>query len=57
MLIQPPNTEDVSRNLRRERITIEDIQEEARRAEIASLSELQWAILEDNGHISCIPRR
>jgi len=47
----------IERNLRRERITIEDIQEEARRAEIASLSELQWAILEDNGHISCIPRR
>lgn len=47
----------IERNLRRERITLEDIQEEARGAEIASLSELQWAILEDNGRISCIPRR
>jgi uncharacterized membrane protein YcaP (DUF421 family) len=47
----------IERNLRRERITLEDIQEEARQAEIVSLSELQWAILEDNGHISCIPRR
>jgi uncharacterized membrane protein YcaP (DUF421 family) len=47
----------IDRNLRRERITIEDIQEEARRAQIGSLAELQWAILEDDGHISCIPRR
>lgn len=47
----------IERNMRRERITIEDIQEEARRAQIASLSELQWAILEDGGHISCIPRK
>jgi uncharacterized membrane protein YcaP (DUF421 family) len=47
----------IDRNLRRERITLEDIQEEARRAQIASLSELQWAILEDDGRISCIPRR
>lgn len=47
----------IERNLRRERITLEDIQEEARNAGITSLSELQWAILEDNGHISCIRRR
>jgi uncharacterized membrane protein YcaP (DUF421 family) len=46
----------IERNMRRERITIEDIQEEARRSQIASLSELRWAILEDDGHISCIPR-
>lgn len=47
----------IERNLRRERITLEDIQEEARRSQIVSLSELQWAILEDDGHISCIPRQ
>ncbi|MGN6371389.1 MAG: DUF421 domain-containing protein [Solirubrobacteraceae bacterium] len=47
----------IERNMRRERITIADVQEEARRAQIASLSELQWAILEDDGHISCIPRK
>ncbi len=47
----------IERNLRRERITIEDIQEEARQAEVTSLSELRWAILEDNGRISCIPQR
>jgi uncharacterized membrane protein YcaP (DUF421 family) len=47
----------IERNLRRERITLENVQEEARRSQIASLAELQWAILEDDGHISCIPRR
>jgi uncharacterized membrane protein YcaP (DUF421 family) len=46
----------IERNLRRERITLDDIREEARAAQIDSLSELRWAILEDNGHISCIPR-
>jgi len=46
----------IERNMRRERITIEDIQEEARRSQIASVADLQWAILENGGHISCIPR-
>jgi uncharacterized membrane protein YcaP (DUF421 family) len=47
----------IERNLRRERITLDDIEEEARAAQIASLTELEWAILEDDGHISCIPKR
>jgi uncharacterized membrane protein YcaP (DUF421 family) len=47
----------IERNLRRERITLEDVQEEARRSQLTSVAELQWAILEDDGHISCIPRR
>lgn len=47
----------IERNLRRERITLEDIQEEARKEQIVSLSELRWAILEDDGHISCISRK
>ena len=47
----------IERNLRRERITVQDIEEEARSAQIGSLAELEWAILEDDGHISCIPRR
>jgi uncharacterized membrane protein YcaP (DUF421 family) len=44
----------IERNMRRERITIEDIEEEARKSEITSISELRWAILERDGHISCI---
>jgi uncharacterized membrane protein YcaP (DUF421 family) len=46
----------IERNMRRERITLEDIQEEARQAQIASVHDLRWAILEDGGRISCIPR-
>jgi uncharacterized membrane protein YcaP (DUF421 family) len=46
----------IERNMRRERITIEDIREEARRAQVASVADLRWAILENDGNISCIPR-
>jgi uncharacterized membrane protein YcaP (DUF421 family) len=47
----------IERNLRRERITLGDIQEEARQAQITSVADIQWAILENDGKISCIPRR
>jgi uncharacterized membrane protein YcaP (DUF421 family) len=46
----------IERALRRERITLGDIEEEARGAQITSIADLQWAILEDDGRISCIPR-
>jgi uncharacterized membrane protein YcaP (DUF421 family) len=46
----------IERNMRRERITLEDIQQEARQSQITSLDELRWAILEDDGRISCIGR-
>jgi uncharacterized membrane protein YcaP (DUF421 family) len=46
----------IERNMRRQRITLEDIQEEARQAQITSVADLRWAILEDGGRISCIPR-
>jgi uncharacterized membrane protein YcaP (DUF421 family) len=47
----------IPRNMRRERITLADIQEEARQSQIASIAEVQWAILENDGQISCIPRK
>jgi len=46
----------IERNLRRERITIENIEEEARQSQITSVADLRWAILEDDGRISCISR-
>ncbi len=46
----------IERNMRRERITIEDVQEEARKSQILSVADLRWAILERDGHISCISR-
>jgi uncharacterized membrane protein YcaP (DUF421 family) len=47
----------IERNMRRERITLGDIQEEARQAQIVSVADIEWAILENDGRISCIPRR
>jgi uncharacterized membrane protein YcaP (DUF421 family) len=47
----------IERNARRERITLEDILEEGRRSQVASLGDVEWAILEGDGHISFIPRR
>lgn len=47
----------IEQNMRRERITLADIQEEARQAQIVSVGDIQWAILENDGKISCIPRR
>ena len=46
----------IERNMRRELITREDIEEEARQQQITSLADLRWAILEDDGRISCISR-
>jgi uncharacterized membrane protein YcaP (DUF421 family) len=42
--------------MRRERITMDDLYEEMRQSQLMSVGELQWAILEDDGKISCIPR-
>jgi uncharacterized membrane protein YcaP (DUF421 family) len=39
-------------NLRRERLTHEELESEARQQSIASLDEVQWAVLETNGKIS-----
>jgi uncharacterized membrane protein YcaP (DUF421 family) len=46
----------IERNMRRERITLENLEQEARQAQITSIADLRWAILEDDGKISCIPR-
>jgi uncharacterized membrane protein YcaP (DUF421 family) len=44
--------EPIEHNLRRERVTLGEVQAEARSQQIASLSEVRWAILETNGKIS-----
>jgi uncharacterized membrane protein YcaP (DUF421 family) len=45
----------IERNLRRERITIDELLAEARLQQIASLSDVRFAVLETNGAISFIP--
>jgi uncharacterized membrane protein YcaP (DUF421 family) len=47
----------IQRNLDRERLTVDEVAEAARREQIAHLSEVQWAILETSGTISFIPKR
>ena len=47
--------EIIERNLRRERLTHGDLEEEARQQQVASLADIRWAILEKEGTISIIP--
>jgi uncharacterized membrane protein YcaP (DUF421 family) len=46
----------IERNLRRERLTRGDLEEEARQQQVASLGDIRWAILETDGSISVIPK-
>ena len=55
-LVLVEDGEIIEGNLRRERLTREDIEEEARQQQIASLGDVRWAILENGGQISFIPR-
>jgi uncharacterized membrane protein YcaP (DUF421 family) len=45
----------IERNLRRERITLDELLAEARQQQVASLDEVRFAVLETNGRISVIP--
>jgi uncharacterized membrane protein YcaP (DUF421 family) len=44
----------IERNLRRERITLEELAAAARRQEITSLAEVQWGVLETGGQLNFI---
>lgn len=48
------NGQMIDRNMRRERLTLDDLAEKARLSEIESLGEIKWAVLETNGDISFI---
>jgi uncharacterized membrane protein YcaP (DUF421 family) len=47
----------LERNLKRERLTLEELQEQARQSQIASLEDVQWAVLETSGQISFIEKQ
>jgi uncharacterized membrane protein YcaP (DUF421 family) len=47
----------IERNLRRERLTVDDVTEEMRGQQIAHLEEVEWAVLETNGKISFIQKK
>jgi uncharacterized membrane protein YcaP (DUF421 family) len=46
----------IERNLRRDRITLDEVLEEARQQQIGSLDDVAWALLESNGKISFLPK-
>jgi uncharacterized membrane protein YcaP (DUF421 family) len=48
--------EVIERNLKRERLDVEEVAEAARQQGIAHLSEVRWAVLETTGQISFIKR-
>jgi uncharacterized membrane protein YcaP (DUF421 family) len=47
----------IDANLRKERMTVEELLAEARLQQIASLDEIQWAVLESNGKVSFVKKR
>jgi uncharacterized membrane protein YcaP (DUF421 family) len=49
--------EPIERNLRRNRITLEELAAEARRQQLGSIGDAQWAVLETSGQITFIPRK
>jgi uncharacterized membrane protein YcaP (DUF421 family) len=49
--------EIVHRSLRRQRLTVEELEAEARLNSIASLDEVRFAVLESNGQISFMPKQ
>ena len=46
----------IDKNLRRERLTVEEIAAQARLQQIESLDEIKWAVLETSGQISFIKK-
>ncbi|MEP6976971.1 MAG: YetF domain-containing protein [Thermoleophilia bacterium] len=51
------NGEAIDRNLKGERLTLDDVMEEARAQQLDSLDQVKWAVLESNGSISIIPKQ
>jgi uncharacterized membrane protein YcaP (DUF421 family) len=47
----------VQRNLRRERITVEELEAEGRQQQVSSIDDMRWAVLETSGQISVIPKQ
>jgi uncharacterized membrane protein YcaP (DUF421 family) len=49
------NGELIERNMRRERITVEELEAEGRQQQVTSIADMRWAVLETSGQISVIP--
>ena len=53
-LIVVQDGEVIESNLRKERMTVDELLAEARQQQIGSLDEVRWAVLESNGKVSFI---
>jgi hypothetical protein len=51
------NGQLIKRNMDRERLSLDDLAEQARLNDIASVDDVRWAILETNGQISFIKQQ
>lgn len=49
--------EPIEKNLRNERLTMDELMEQARGQQIESLDEVKWAVLESSGSISFIEKQ
>jgi uncharacterized membrane protein YcaP (DUF421 family) len=47
----------IDKNLRRERLTVEEILVAARSQQLRSIDQIEWAVLETSGKISVIPKQ
>ena len=55
-LVLVADGELIERNMRRQRITRDELLEQARIQQIAALDQIRWAVLETSGHISFIEK-
>jgi uncharacterized membrane protein YcaP (DUF421 family) len=46
----------IERNMRRERLTFDEVMAEARLQQVSSVQDIAWAVLETSGRISIIPK-
>jgi len=49
--------ETIDRNMRKERLTLVELMEQARLQQIESLDRVKWAVLETNGSISFVEKK
>jgi uncharacterized membrane protein YcaP (DUF421 family) len=56
-IIVVQNGKPLERNMRRERLTVQEVLVQARHQQLTSIEEIEWAVLETSGSISIIPKQ
>lgn len=51
------NGEVIERNMKNERLTVEELMEQARLQQVDSLDQVKWAVLETNGSVSIVEKK